>query len=217
MKKNIIVLTLLLTYISINAQTRLFVDPNFSSVGNNHKTIAVIPFETSISLRPKQMKELHEGELEKMEERESKDIQYAMYSWFLKRKQQGKLWVDIQDATTTNAILEENVIIYSNIGKQKTSKIAELLGVDALIRGTFETNKPMSDGASIAIGVLFGAFGSTNKATINMFIYNGKNEKVLVNYNKGVSGSIGSSTDQLINTIMRKASRRIPYTKPKEY
>ena len=75
----------------------------------------------------------------------------------------------------------------------------------------------MSDGASIAIGVLFGAFGSTNKATINMFIYNGKDEKVLVNYNKGVSGSIGSSTDQLINTIMRKASRRIPYTKPKEY
>ena len=152
-----------------------------------------------------------------MEARESSDIQYAMYSWFLKRKQQGKLWVDIQDVTTTNAILEENGISYSNIGKHKASKIAELLGVDALIRGTFETNKPMSDGASIAIAALFGVFASSNKATINMFIHNAEDGKVLVNYNKGVAGSIGSSTDQLINIIMRKASRRIPYTKPKEY
>ncbi len=71
----------------------------------------------------------------------------------------------------------------------------------------------MSDGASIAVGLLVGFYGSTNRATINMFIHNAEDGKVLVNYTKAVSGSIGSSTDQLINVVMRKASRRIPFTK----
>jgi len=35
----------------------------------------------------------------------------------------------------------------------------------------------------------------------------------LINYNKAVAGTIGSSTGDLINTLMRKISRRIPYTK----
>jgi hypothetical protein len=32
------------------------------------------------------------------------------------------------------------------------------------------------------------------------------------NYNIKVKGSIGSDTDDLINTLMRKASRRLGYT-----
>lgn len=217
MKKILVTLTIVLLSCSVYSQTRLFIDPEFSKIGYKHETIAVIPFKTSISLRPKQMKELKDGELKEMEKNESSDIQHSMYSWFLKRRQQGKLWVDVQDVITTNSILEENGITYENIATKKHTEIAALLGVDAIIRGTFETNKPMSDGASLALGVLFGAFGSTNKATVNMFIHNAEDGKVLVNYNKGVVGSIGSSTDDLINTIMRKASRRIPYTKPKEY
>lgn len=217
MKKILVTLFIVLFSCSAYSQTRLFIDPEFPKIGYEHGTIAVVPFKTSISLRPKQMKELKDGELEEMEKNESTDIQYSMYSWFLKRRQQGKLWVEVQDVITTNSILEENGITYENIAMKKHTEIAALLGVDAIIRGTFETNKPMSDGASLALGVLFGAFGSTNKATINMFIHNAKDGKVLVNYNKGIVGSIGSSTDDLINIIMRKVSRRIPYTKPKEY
>ena len=134
----------------------------------------------------------------------------------LKRKQQGKLWVDVQDVSTTNALLIKNGITYSNIKDFTPTEIAKALEVDAIIKGTFETNKPMSDGVSAALGVLVGFYGATNKATINMFIHNANDGKVLVNYNKAVSGSIGSSSDQLINTVMRKVSRRIPYTKPKE-
>ena len=197
-------------------QTRLFVDPEFSKYGNDHETIAVVPFKTSISFRPKQMATLEKGELEKMEEDESLMIQQSMYSWFLKRKQQGSMWVDVQDASTTNALLAKNGITYSNMNEYTPSEIAEILKVDAVIKGTFKTNKPMSEGASIALGLLIGFYGSTNKATVNMFIHDAVEGRVLVNYNKAVAGSIGSSPDQLINIVMRKASRRIPYTKPKE-
>lgn len=79
--------------------------------------------------------------------------------------------------------------------------------------GTFDTNKPMSEGASVALGLLIGFWGTTNSATINLSIYNAVDGELLVNYNKKVRGSIGSDNDSLINILMRKASRRIAYTK----
>lgn len=216
MKKLLLFAILLTSVLFSYSQTRLFVEPNFSQIGNSHEIIAIVPFKTTISLRPKQMSALKEGQLEKMQMDESLSIQQSMYSWFLKRRQQGNMWVDVQDASTTNALLARNEITYENIDQYTPAEIAKILDVDAVIRGTFETNKPMSDGASVAIGLLFGFYGATNQATINMFIHNAEDGKVLVNYTKGLSGSIGSTSDQLINVVMRKASRRIPYTKPKE-
>lgn len=215
MKKNFLTLSLLLLVLIANGQTRLFVEPNFLRIAGDHKIIAVVPFRTIVSLRPKQMAALKEGQLERMQEDESRNIQMAMYAWFLKRKQQGKMWVDIQDASTTTAILAKNGISYSTIDEYTPEEIAKILNVDAIVKGTFDTDKPMSDGASLALGLLVGVWGATNKATINMFIHNADDGKVLVNYNKAVAGSVGSSTDQLINIVMRKVSRRIPYTKPK--
>ncbi len=138
-----------------------------------------------------------------------------MFAWFLTRRQQGRMWVDVQDASITNAILARNGITYDNMAKYSPQEIAKILEVDAIVKGTFDTDKPMSDGASLALGVLVGFWGATNKATINMFIYNAADGRAIVNYNKAVAGSVGSTTDQLINKVMRKASRRIPYTKPK--
>jgi len=215
MKKSCFTLFLLIVVFSVYSQTRLFVDPNFGRIANDHKVIAVVPFRTTISLRPKQMAALKEGQLERMQEDESKSIQMSMYAWFLKRKQQGKMWVDVQDASTTTALLAKSGVNYANIDEHTPEEIAKILKVDAIVKGTFDTDKPMSDGASLALGVLVGFWGATNKATINMFIHNADDGKVLVNYNKAVAGSVGSSTDQLINIVMRKASRRIPYTKPK--
>jgi hypothetical protein len=215
MKKVRFTLSLIFVAFFAQAQTRLFVDPNFSRIANDHKIIAVVPFRTTISLRPKQMAALKEGQLERMQEDESRNIQMSMYAWFLKRKQQGKMWVDIQDASTTTAILGKNGISYSNVDEYTPEEIAKILNVDAIVKGTFDTDKPMSDGAGLALGLLVGVWGATNKATINMFIHNAEDGIVLVNYNKAIAGSVGSSTDQLINIVMRKASRRIPYTKPK--
>lgn len=103
--------------------------------------------------------------------------------------------------------------MHEHLADYTPDELAQLLGVDAVIMGTFETNKPMSEGASVALGVLVGFYGSTNKAIVNMSIYDAHQGELLVNYNKAVSGSMGSSTEDLINTLMRKASRRIAYTK----
>jgi hypothetical protein len=159
------------------------------------------------------MKDISPEQLAKMEESEGLSIQSAMHSWFLKREKQNKLKVKVQDPNTTNALLRRNGVMHEHLADYTPDELAQLLGVDAVIMGTFETNKPMSEGASVALGVLVGFYGSTNKAIVNMSIYNAQQGELLVNYNKAVSGSMGSSTEDLINTLMRKASRRIAYAK----
>lgn len=218
MKKNLFLLLLLtVTYTSYGQyfETKLFIDPEFSKYANNHKIIAVVPFVTSITLRAKQSEKLKEGQLEKMEEIESLNVQQSMCSWFVKRKEKGTMWVDVQDAKTTNDLLAEHRITYSNISEFTPNELAKILKVDAIVRGFYKTKNPITDLASF--GLMLGRIsGSTNESKINMFIHNSGDAKLLVQYTKIVSGSFGSSSDQLINALMRKASRRIPYTKPKE-
>ncbi len=213
MKKFLLALVVVLFSISAFAQTRLYVNPAFSQKTRNHKEIAVLPFQVTLRLRPKQMRNITPQQLKNMEYAQGKGIQSAMFSWFLARGKKGKLKVRIQDPMTTNAIFKKNGITIKNITEYTPKELANFLGVDAIVMGTMETNKPLSTGASIALGVITGFYGMTNKATMNLFIYNGKDGDVLVNYHKAVAGSLGSTVESMVNILMRKASRRIPYFK----
>ena len=216
MKKLFLIGTLFLIASIGYSQTSLYVNPKFEEIAKNHKSIAVIPFKTQVKLRPKQMKDMTPEKLEKLEKDESLGLQQGMQSWFLKRKKRGKLTaIEIQDPKRTNAILSKEGISYDNIENQLPEDLAKILGVDAVISGTYETNKPMSEGASVALGLLIGFWGSTNSATVNMSVHNGSDAELLWNYNKKVRGSIGSSPEDLVNILMRKASRRLAYTKMK--
>jgi len=213
MKKLLILSFSLIISFSAFSQTSLYENPNFDAIASKHEIIAIVPFRTTITLRPKQMEKITPEQLVKMQEAEGKDVQLGMYSWFLKREKQGKLRVKVQDPNISNAKLAKEGITMSNIIEYTPDELAKLLGVDAVISGTFETSKPMSEGASVALGLLVGFWGATNTAVINLFIHNGEDAELLVNYNKKISGSVGSSTEDLVNILMRKASRRVSYTK----
>lgn len=195
---------------SVSAQTKLYAHPQFDQLAKDHKTIAILPFEAQVMLRPKQMKEITHEQLAEMQKSEGLAIQQSMFTWFLHRQKKGKLKLDFQDPKKTNALLLQNGITNANVVTPE--ELAKILGVDAVITGRFETDKPMSDGASIALGLLIGFWGQTNSATINMSVNNALDGQLLWNYNKRVAGSLGSSTDSLINTLMRKTSRRLAYT-----
>lgn len=195
------------------SQTRLYNNPDFDQIARNHKIIAVLPFHTSINLRPRQMREVTAEQLEIMELAEGEMIQYALHAWFLKRDKRGSLTVDVQDPKKTNILLTDAGISVYDIDHYLPEELAEILGVDAVVMGTFETNKPMSEEAAVALKLIFGVWGNTNAAMINLSIHNGADGMLLVNYNKGVSRSFGSTPGELVNTLMRKASRRIAYTR----
>lgn len=215
MKKKIFLIALFISATFL-AQTSLYENPQFDEIAKNHKSLAILPFKATVKLRPKQMEKMTPEQFKRLEINEGKSIQTAMFSWFLRRKKRGKLTsIEVQDPSKTTALLKKKNITQENLTDYTPEELAKILGVDAIISGTYNTNKPMSEGASVALGVLIGFWGATNSAVVNMNVHNAADGVLLWNYNKKVRGSIGSSPQDLINRLMRKASRRLSYTKKK--
>ena len=206
-------LTALLLSMAGYAQTReIYVNPNFKSLAQNHKTLAILPFQAKIGLRPNQMKNITPEKLREMEISQGMDVQSALHTYFLKEKGKDGFTVSFQDASRTNALLLKNNITEENIRTFTPEELARLLQVDGVVTGTFETDKPMSDGASLALGLVVGVYGSTNSGKTVINIYDGTSGELLWKYDKELSRSYGSDTNSVILAIMRKASKKFPYS-----
>ena len=212
MKKILLILTLTFTTLSFS-QTKLYVHPDADTYVANTKTIAILPMKVQVKLRPKQLKDFTSEQIIEMGKNESLDIQKAMYTWFLTRKKRGSMLVGVQNPTRTNALLKKEGIDIHSYDEYLPSELGKILGVETVITGSYETSKPMSTGAAIGLAVLTGGMFATNSAVMNMDFTSTTDDELVVNYNKKVKGSLGSDAQDLINVLMRKVSRRIPYTK----
>lgn len=121
---------------------------------------------------------------------------------------QGKISPEIQEVEVTNAILRKAGYPENNFAPME---LCELLGVDGIMGSNFSMTKPMSQGAAIALGVVFGAWGATNEVTVTLNIKDCANKKLIWNYDHKFSGSVGSSPARLVDGLMRNASRKMPY------
>jgi hypothetical protein len=209
-----ILLILLVFPITSYSQTKeIYTNPNFASIAKNHKTLAILPFKAIINLRPKQMQSMGEEAYNQMLIDEGKAVQSALYTYFLKEKGKDGFTVSFQDIHKTNTILTRNFIDEVNITSYSMEELKELLGVDGIISGVLKTDKPMSDGASVAMGLLIGYYGTTNSGKCTINIHDGQSSELLWKYEKTLSRSLGSDTNTIINAMMRKASRKFPYSK----
>ncbi|MBA9075912.1 hypothetical protein [Rufibacter quisquiliarum] len=212
----VLVLLALLTSLGSYAQTKeIYTNPAFATIAKEHKKLAILPFEASIGMRPNQMKTMTPERIKEIEKNEGLAVQSALQTYFLKESGKDDYTVSFQDANTTNALLLKNNITAENIKSFTPGELAKVLGVDGLIMGTFKTDKPMSDGASLALGLAVGFYGATNSGKTAINIYDGGSGELLWKYEKTLSRGLGSDTSTIINTIMRKASKRFPYSKLK--
>jgi hypothetical protein len=211
-RKTLLLLFAISVCYSALAQTReIYVNPNFTELAKHHSKIAVLPFKTIIKLRPKQMEKMTPEQFDKLQNDEGLAVQSAVLSYFLKRKEQHDLNVSVLDVNTTNALLKKNNINNENIDSFTPAELCTLLGVDAVLSGLFQTDKPMSDGASLALFMVVGFAGPTNSGSVTININDGKTGELLWKYDKTLSRSLGSDTNTIIKTMMRKASRKLPY------
>ncbi len=211
-------LVLLALFLSLgaSAQTKeIYTNPAFENLAKSHKTIAILPFEARVGLRPNQMKTMTPERIKEMEQNEGLAVQSALQTYFLKVSSKDDYTVSFQDAATTNAMLLKNNITAENIKSFTPAELAKVLGVDGVITGTFTTDKPMSDGASLALGLAVGFYGATNSGKTAINIYDGASGELLWKYEKSLSRGLGSDTNTIITTIMRKASKKFPYSKIK--
>lgn len=176
--------------------------------GNMQKNIAILPFDVSI-----QYNKLPKGvTVEQITENENElsfVFQNQMYNRFLRKSEQ--FTVVFQDVDKTNMLLKRNKIDLENIGEFSKDELARLLEVDEIISGKVITTKPMSTGAAIVVGALFGFWGATNTADVTISLHNGTNSDLLWKFNHVYSGSVGSSPEQLTNAMMKPISRKFPY------
>ncbi|MBK8139574.1 MAG: hypothetical protein IPK57_00135 [Chitinophagaceae bacterium] len=147
-----------------------------------------------------------------MNEKTGFAIQDKMYSWFLRRSDKYQYTVTFQDVTRTNALLKQAGIGYNDLAAKDRTELAKLLGVDAVLQDRTSMDKPMSDGAAVAVGVIFGMWGSTNSVQTTINIHDGNTGNLLWKYDYQAQGSVGSSAENLVNALMRNASKKFPYS-----
>jgi hypothetical protein len=190
---------------------KIYKSQSFDGALTKHKTVAILPAEVSIQLRPNEAKRMTPEQLSETAQKTGYDIQDKMQGWFLRRSDKFHYTVTFQDVNRTNARLKEAGIKYTDLKEKDRADLAKVLGVDAVIQNRVKMEKPISEGVAIAAGLLLNTWGPTNNVLTTININDGKSGDVLWKYDYAASGTIGSSTERLVDALMRNASRKFPY------
>ncbi|MFC6996526.1 hypothetical protein [Rufibacter roseus] len=205
-----------------HASRHIYTSRSFGVVAKQHKTIAILPFDVRLGLRPKEMERLTPKQHAELEQSHGRAMQSSLHVHFLNKINSEEEVVTVQDVRVTNALLEEKGITPEEIIQHTPTELAHLLGVDAVITGTMVTEKPLSNGAAMAMMMYTFFFtsgisngGPTNAGNATLKIFDGATGSLLWSYDKRLSRGLGSNTDTIVRAITRKATRKIPYAKMK--
>ncbi|KOY86882.1 hypothetical protein AD998_12660 [bacterium 336/3] len=191
------------------AQKKIFESPKMKGVIPIHKTVAILPFQVTIKMK-KLPKNTTVEDIARQEKLEATNIQNSVYTFLLRKSK--KYTVTFQDVAKTNALLAKAGITQENMATKTMDEIAKALEVDAVIGGSVVTDRPISEGGAVALAVLAGVwFAPSNEAKTVMTIHNGADAELLWRYERTVSGGVGSSTDDLVERMMRQIARNFPY------
>ncbi len=192
----------IITSIIISSCASIYITNEGQEIANKHQSIAIL----SPTVGFENKKEVNS------ERTKSLEIQQEIYSWMLKRKSQGEITIQVQDIDDTNVILKRTGFSLENL---TTNEICDLLEVDAVLYSNFNLSQPTSQGAAIVAKLLFNLNTATNKANASLSIKDCESKSMIWNYNHEFSGSLGSSSQDLVEGLMRHASKNLPYLKRK--
>jgi len=211
MKKRILYLLLLIS-IAVSAQKNIYESKNFDDLSENHQVLAIIPFLTNLDLKDG----ISKNELKQLEEKEGYAVQNALETYFSKRKRKKKFSVEFQNTKNTNAILAQKNITYKNIDVYTIKQLSEILQVDGIISGNMDLNILLSKGVPTEFSFLDYFSGDSNYGRIGIKISDGTSGKLLWKYEKKINKKTGKNTNDLIDRMMKLATRKFPYDRVKK-
>nr|WP_262921979.1 hypothetical protein [Arenibacter sp. A80] len=191
----------------VSAQKNIYESEKFDELSQDHNSLAIIPFLTNLELKD----EISSAELKDLKEKEGYAVQDALETYFSKRKKKKKFSVEFQNTKNTNAILKQNGISYDNIDVYGVKELAQILGVDGIISGTLDLNVLLSKGVPTEFSLLDYINGDANYGRIGVKISDGITGKLLWKYEKQINKKSGKNTTDLIDLMMKLASRKFPY------
>lgn len=195
---------------------------DFDQRTTNHQRIAIVPFQSTITLKESQRAKISDEELAELNLAQSKEVQNAVESYLINRD----LRVRIQSQSVTNARLVEAGIDLASIADYDVTKLADILGVDAVVTGTIETENPMTDaqayGLNAAKDILrstnspLGALGrsintTTNRGNCDLALFESVEGDRLWYYRGEINCGAGSETIDVIEKLMKRGARNFPY------
>lgn len=120
--------------------------PESEALVTAHRRVAILPFQVRFSEDYKKMMREGKTPWEEQERRAGIDLQRSAFESLAKRANKKRLSITVQDYLTTNRTLEQSGIPYSQLMVMEKSRIASLLGVDAVIFGSSDVEFNISRG-----------------------------------------------------------------------
>ena len=215
MKKKSLVLVFILfagmqSFAQFEGAKQTYSAPNLKTELAKQKMVAILPFDAAITY--KRTPKNYDSSANKNEEINiSKDLQQSMFTYLLRKAD--KYTVAFQDVNRTNALLKSKEA-YNKLDILTADSICKILGVDAVIKCNYSYEKTASEAGAIVKTILIGGMGSkTGSGALTMQIYNGADGNLLWRFYKAMNDDVMSSTDRLMERMMRKVSRNFPYEK----
>lgn len=210
--KNTILYLCILAGISLQAQKNIYESDKFDSFSQSHEVLAIMPFLTNLDLED----DISKQELKERSKKEGYAVQNALEIYFSRRKKKKKFSVEFQNTKNTNAILAKNSITYENIDIYTIKELSEILGVDGIISGNLDLNILLSKGIPDDFSFLDYFLGNANYGRIGIKISDGTTGKLLWKYEKKITKKSGKNTDDLVDRMMRLATKKFPYDKERK-
>ncbi len=190
-----------------------------------HKTIAVLPVE--LVLKGKDYpKDWDEEKISNFESEQSEIYQALLYEALLRHYRTTKT-VKIQSIDNTMEILKEKRLEVKDIWKEDEFRIAQMLGVDAVVRTKIEQVRYMSDRQAMDVSAAtnsmiwgvppFYPYGGISPRTATLrttcAIVDGKESKVLWRMGVKRDTQWNNPPKEVAFTIFNKLARNFPYSK----
>ena len=211
MKKVLISLLVLVVGMQFaNAQKKIYESDSFEELSKDHKIIAILPFQTTLNLKSDDNTYSKE-QIKALEQQEGIAVQQALESYFLNRKRKKKLKIEFQDINTTNRLLKKAGITADNMDIYAPQEISKVLDVDAIISGTLNSRLVLSKDIDTSFDLITFLKGKSDYGKIILKLSDKKTGKLLWRYEKTINRKSGKNTRNIINKMMRIASRKFPY------
>ena len=203
--RKIVIIAIAVVSISAKAQgQKIYTSPDAVDLARQHKIIAIAPPVISFA----SMKNVDAEAIKEQQKTESLNFQREIYSWLLKRKSQGKFAQEIQELAVTNAKLQQAGYPEKILS---AAEMCEILNVDGILTSNYTLSNPISAGGAVALRLATGVSATTNTVDVAMSIHDKSRSKMIWNYNRKISGKLGSTPASLVDTNLRHASKKMPY------
>jgi hypothetical protein len=203
-----------LTFKSVERGARkIYTHIKFKELTQEHQLVAILPIEIVIDkdeLYHTPIQELHHEAFI-----EANNAYPVMFASLQKEKTFNHYNINFQDISTTQRILAEHNFTAEILKNTPASKLAALLGVDAIITCSIVREEKLVAQAKAKDNFrrskrLVGPSAGT--ATVH--IYDGKNNELLWQFERLLTAGLGSNFDQTIVNLSNRMALAFPYFKP---